>query len=423
MSESAPAAQPRRAAFSFIFITALLDVLALGLVIPVLPGLVSGFAGGDTTSAARYLGLFGTAWALMQFIFSPVLGSLSDRIGRRPVILLSNLGLGLDYILMALAPSLGWLFVGRVLSGITAASIPAASAYIADVTPPEQRAARFGMLGAAFGIGFVLGPALGGVLGSTHPHLPFWLAAALSLTNALYGLFVLPESLPPERRSPFSWARANPIGSLALLRTHRQLLGLAGVTLLMDIAHVVFPSVFVLYVNHRYGLNERDVGLFLAAWGVCSLGVQAGLVQPAVSWLGERWTLIVGLLFGMASMLIYGLAPTTSILWLGTPVGVFWGLAGPALQGLMTRHVQPSEQGQLQGANGSLMGLAEMLGPFLFTLTFAAGIRPSSAVQLPGAPFLVAALLLGAAAAAGVWVTRAAPGPVPEGAESSAPRA
>src|SRR5262245_47429817 len=218
---------PRKAAFAFVFVTILLDMLAIGMIIPVLPKLVESFLAGDTARASEIFGLFGTVWALMQFVFSPVQGALSDRFGRRPVILISNFGLGLDYIVMALAPSLSWLFVGRVISGITAASISTSYAYVADVTPADERAARFGLLGAAFGVGFVLGPALGGLAGAVDPRLPFWIAAGLSLANALYGLLVLPESLPPERRAPFAWRRANPVGALALLRSQSALIGLA----------------------------------------------------------------------------------------------------------------------------------------------------------------------------------------------------
>src|SRR5215467_12489913 len=217
MNDKKGAARP--AAFAFVFITVMLDMLAIGVIIPVLPKLVVEFSGGDAEAAARVYGLFGTVWALMQFVFSPVQGALSDRFGRRPVILISNFGLGLDYIVMALAPSLNWLFLGRVISGITAASISTSYAYVADVTPPGERAARFGLLGAAFGVGFVLGPALGGLAGAVDPRLPFWIAAGLSLANALYGFFILPESLPPERRAPFAWRRANPVGALMLLRS------------------------------------------------------------------------------------------------------------------------------------------------------------------------------------------------------------
>ena len=218
MTDVPTSAPQRRAAFIFVFITVLLDMLALGIVIPVLPKLVVDFLAGDAASAADFLGLFGTAWALMQFLCSPIHGALADRFGRRPVILISNFGLSLDYVLMALSPNIWWLFVGRVISGISAASISTAYAYIADVTLPAERAARFGMLGVAFGAGFVFGPALGGLAGAVDPRLPFWIAAGLSLINGLYGVFVLPESLPREKRAAFSWRRANPVGSLKLLR-------------------------------------------------------------------------------------------------------------------------------------------------------------------------------------------------------------
>ncbi len=261
MTEPHQPATPRRAALSFIFITVVLDMLALGMIVPVLPKLVEDFVGGNTARAAEIYGLFGTVWAAMQFVFSPVLGGLSDRFGRRPVILLSNLGLGLDYIVMALAPSVGWLFLGRVISGITSASTSTAYAYIADVAPPEKRAAGFGMLSAAFGLGFVIGPAIGGVLGNIDPRLPFWVAAGFSFLNYMYGLLVLPESLPPERRERFSWRRANPMGSLKLLRSNRELFGLAIVNFLGNIAHEALPTTFVLYAMYRYGWNERTIGL------------------------------------------------------------------------------------------------------------------------------------------------------------------
>ena len=273
MSAPAPAGG-RRAALAFIFVTILLDMFALGLVIPVLPRLVEDFLGGDTAGAARIYGLFATVWAVMQFLFMPVMGALSDRYGRRRVILLSNLGLGLSYVLMALAPGLAWLFVARVISGITAASVSTAMAYVADVTPPAGRAAAFGRTGIAIGLGFVLGPALGGLLGSVDPRLPFWVAAALSLLNAAYGIFVLPESLPPERRRAFEWRRANPLGSLTLLRSSRVLTGLAGVMFLANIAHAALPATFVLYAGYRFGWDARDVGFVLAAVGASSALVQ-----------------------------------------------------------------------------------------------------------------------------------------------------
>ncbi len=397
MSEEAAVPTGRKAAFAFIFLTVLMDVLALGVIIPVLPKLVLGFVGGDTPKAAHLTGLFGTLWALMQFFCSPLLGVLSDRYARRPVILLSCLGLGLDYFAMALAPSLAWLFVGRVVSGITAASIGAAGAYIADVTPPDKRAAKFGMLGAAWGLGFVIGPALGGLLGSHSPRLPFWVAGGLCLLNTLYGLFVLPESLPPERRAPFSLKKANPIGALNLIRSYPQLTVLAAVFLLYQLAHQVLPSVFVLYSGHRYGWTESDVGYCLAGVGVCGVIVQGGLVRPIVARLGERRSMLAGLCFGIAGFTIYGLATTGMGIWAGIPVFAFMGLFGPSALGSMSKLVDPTQQGRLQGANSCLGGIAGMIGPVLYTSTFAEFIRPHRLWQLPGAPFYLAAALLGLA--------------------------
>ncbi|MBM3521822.1 MAG: TCR/Tet family MFS transporter [Alphaproteobacteria bacterium] len=389
----------RQAAFAFIFITVALDMLAIGIVIPVLPMLVREFLGGDTPRAAEIYGLFGTAWALMQFLFSPVLGGLSDRFGRRRVILASNIGLGLDYILMALAPTLAWLFIGRLINGITSASISTAHAYIADITPMEKRAGTYGMLGAAFGLGFVLGPALGGVLGAVDPRLPFWVAAGLSLANALYGAFVLPESLPPERRAAFAWRRANPLGALQLLRKHDGLLSLAGISFLNRLAHAVLPSTAVLYMNHRYGWNERDIGLTLAAVGVCAVIVQAGLVRPVVARLGEARTLMIGLVSGGLGFAVYGFAPTGASFLVGVPLMGLWGLASPSAQALMTSRVDPTEQGRLQGANASLGGIADMIGPTLFAVIFAWFIATGRAVPIPGAPFILAAVMMLAAIA------------------------
>ena len=396
----------RPAAIAFIFITVVLDVIALGIIIPVLPRLVQSFLGGDTARAAQTYGLFGTVWALMQFIFSPVMGALSDRFGRRPVILFSIFGLGFDYILMALAPSLGWLFLGRVISGITGASFTTAGAYIADVTPAEKRAAGFGIIGAAWGLGFVLGPALGGVLGGIDPRLPFWAAAGMTLVNAVYGFFVLPESLPRERRRPYSWRRANPLGSLKLLRSHPELSGLATVYFLFLLAHQVLPSVFVLYTGYRYGWSERTVGLTLAAVGICNITVQGILIKPIVARFRERATLLAGLLFGFTGFTAFALAGSGAVIWACLPVFALMGLFGPAVQSLMTRRVDPSEQGQLQGANSGIMGITGLIGPGMFTLTFAFFIGDGRDWHLPGAPFFLAALLLVMALGVAFWVTR-----------------
>ena len=388
---------PRKAALAFIFVTVLIDMLAFGMIIPVLPLLVQNFLGGNTARAAEIYGVFGTAWALMQFIFSPVQGSLSDHVGRRPVILISCAGLGLDFILMALAPNLWWLLVGRFISGITAASFSTAGAYIADVTPPEKRATSFGLIGAAFGVGFVLGPALGGLLGSISPRLPFWASAFMALANVCWGLFVLPESLPKDKRVPFAWKNANPLGALKLLRSQPMLADVAGSYFLVNLAHVVLPSITVLYMYYRYGWNARAVGVMLAGVGVCSLIVQGFLVKPVVKRLRERRAMALGLTFGAAGFAIYGLAPTGAIFWIGVPVMALWGIATPSLQTIMTRLVDVTEQGRLQGALASLTGLASLIGPTVFTQTFATVVGTRAEWALPGMPFLLAAALVFAA--------------------------
>jgi DHA1 family tetracycline resistance protein-like MFS transporter len=397
---------PSRAAFVFVFITVALDMLALGIIVPVLPKLIVRFEAGDIASAASVVGVFGAVWAAMQFLASPLLGALSDRFGRRPVILLSNFGLGLDYVLMAVAPSLAWLFVGRIVSGFTSASYATASAYIADVTPPEKRAKQFGMLGAAFGLGFVVGPAVGGLLGSVSLRLPFWAAAGLSLANAAYGFFILPESLPASRRARFTWARAHALGSLRLLRSEPMLFGLAGAAFLSFLAHESLPSMFVLYTDYRYHWGEAMVGLSLAAVGVCSAIVAAALVGPVVARLGERRSVLWGLGFGLLGFAAYGLAPTGGLFLAGVPFTALWGLAGPATQALLSRRVGPSEQGQLQGAVSSIRGITGMIGPLVFTQVFAAAVSPHRGVHVPGAPYMLAALLLAAALYLAWHVTR-----------------
>jgi DHA1 family tetracycline resistance protein-like MFS transporter len=401
----------RGAAFAFIFITILLDMLALGLIMPILPKLVESFVNNDTAHAARIFGVFGTAWALMQFFFSPILGSLSDRFGRRPVVLLSNFGLGLDYVLMALAPSLIWLFVGRVISGITSASISTAFAYIADITPAERRAAVFGKVGAAFGAGFIVGPAVGGLLGDVDPRLPFWVAAGLSFSNTMYGLLILPESLPRNRRAPFRWKSANPIGALHLLRSDRVLTGLSVSNFFAQLAHAVLPSIFVLYAIYRYGWDSKTVGVTLAMVGICAMLVQGAGIGPIVRIFGERLALLLGLVCGAAGFLIFAIAPTGPLSWLGIPVMSLWGVSGAAIQSLMTKRVAPDQQGQLQGATASVQSISQLLGPFLFTLTFAHFISPQTPIHLPGAPFFLAsALVLLALAVAAGTLSGAKPG-------------
>ena len=383
----------RKAAVVFIFITVTLDMLALGLIMPVLPKLVLSFLGGDAPSAAKTFGIFATVFALMQFVFSPMLGVLSDRFGRRPVILLSNFGLGLDYIVMAVAPTLGWLFVGRVISGITAASISTGTAYVADIVEPEKRASAFGLIGAAFGVGFVLGPALGGLLGNSDPRLPFWVAGGLSLANAIYGFFVLPESLSPEKRKPFTLRRANPVGSLVLLRSHPELFRLAGIQFIGYIAHEVF-NVWALYTIFRYAWREGTIGLSLAMVGACSIVISSWIVPAMVSRVGERRTLYLGQFFGAVGMVLAGLATSSALFFLSIPVMMLWTVSSPAAQGMMSRRVSESEQGELQGAIGSLASLAFIFGPSVFTFIFAFFIDPKRGWNIPGMPWYLAAFLL-----------------------------
>ncbi|MEO6078660.1 MAG: TCR/Tet family MFS transporter [Steroidobacteraceae bacterium] len=393
---------PGSAAFIFVFITVALDMMAVGIIVPVLPKLIIEFKHGDVAQAAGYVGLFATIWAAMQFIFSPIIGAASDRFGRRPVILLSNFGLGLDYILMAVSPSLGWLFVGRVISGITSASYPTAGAYIADVTPPAERAGKFGMLGAAFGLGFIVGPAVGGLLGSIDLRLPFWVAAGLSLVNATYGFFILPESLPPERRKAFSIKAANVLGAYRLLRSHPELLGMAAALFVMGLAHESLPNTFVLYTDQRYGWTESRVGLVLALIGIASVVVSMLLVKPMVRRLGERRAALTGLFCGVVGFLCFALASTGAAFLVGIAFLGLLGLANPAFQALMSQRINSTEQGQLQGALGSIRAVTGMLGPIVFTQVFAASVG-SGNTRLLGAAFLVSAGLLVMALLIGLW--------------------
>lgn len=402
----------RRAAASFIFITIALDMLALGMIAPVLPRLIASFMQGNATGTAQMLGIFGTVFAVMQFFFSPVLGSLSDRFGRRPVVLLSNFGLGLDYLLMAWAPALGWLFVGRLISGLTASSVPTGMAYMTDVTPPEKRASAFGLIGAAFGMGFVLGPALGGILGSVNPRLPFWVAGVLSLLNGMYGLFVLPESLNQEHRSKFSWKRANPVGSLRLLRNNKILLGLSAVLVLGYLAQQSLQNVYVLYADYRFGWTDRSVGLSLALVAVFSGLYGAGLVKPLVKRIGERNALSLGLVGGAIGYVMFGMSRTGLLLLWGIPVLNLMSVAWPSAQSVMSREVKPSEQGQMQGAVQSLRGLAGIFGPVMFTYVFSKTFGPTAPWRAPGAAFYLAGALLVASLLVAQWVRPAKESPI-----------
>ena len=406
-SPSSPLApNPGRAAFVFILIMVAFDFLAFGIIAPVLPDLIRQIEGGDFARASIITGYFGFAWATMQFIFSPILGGWSDRFGRRPVILISCFGLSIDYVFMALAPSLRWLFVGRLISGITTSNVSTAFAYITDVTKPEERAKPFGLVSAVFGLGFVIGPAAGGYLGNINLRFPFWAAAVLSFANALYGYFVLPESLPPERRAKSAWHMANPLGSLKLLCSNAELAGLSVVTTLYYLAHNSLPSMWALYTEYRYAWSRRDVGLSLSIVGVSAALVSGVLVGPFVRRFGERRSLLSGLFFGTLGFMGFALAARGWMILAVIPLIALWGIAAPAMQSLMSRHVDPSSQGKLQGAINSLRAITGMIGPVLFTQIFTLAISPRFGCYFPGAPYLLATLLLFSSLLLAAYVTR-----------------
>ena len=405
-SPSAQAPKPLRAAFRFIFIALTLDMLALGIISPVLPRLIMQLQGGDVASTAHWVGWFGTIAAVMQFASMGMVGALSDTIGRRPIMLLSMFGQAVNYVIIAMAPDLGWLTIGQIIAGVTSSSVSTAMAYVVDVTPTHERASAFGRLSAAFGIGFMIGPALGGLVGQFDPRAPFWVAGALSALNGLYGLFVLPESLSHDKRARFSWARVNPVASFTLFKQRKSVRGLAGVKFLNDIAFLSFQSTLALYAMYRYGWGPRDIGLTLTLYAVLSGILQAGFVGPIVKLIGERAAVIVGLIFGAAGFAAIGLSPTGLLLLIFMPIGVLWGLAGPANQSIMTGRVEATEQGLLQGALASLTGIAGMIGPGLFTTVFALFIGRESSLNQPGAPFLAAAVLVAVSAFVAFFATR-----------------
>jgi MFS transporter, DHA1 family, tetracycline resistance protein len=395
-------AKPSRAAMYFVLITVFLDILAFGLIIPVLPKLIMSFFGNDEAYATRWSGYLSFFFALLQFVFSPIQGALSDRFGRRPVILASNIGLSFDFFIMAIAQSFPMMFIGRLLSGITSASFSTAAAYIADTTVPEKRAEAYGKMGAAFGIGFIVGPAVGGMLSHRYGlHAPFWLAMMLSLANFCYGYFVLPESLPLDKRTPFAMKRANPVASLNFLQANRTLRAPAFVGFMVQLAHNVFPATFVFYAGHRYHWSELEVGWTLAVVGVCAAVVQGGLIGKIIKALGERRALLVGLLCGTIGMLGYGAAAKPWQFFIFIPVMSFWGLATASSQAMMSKAVDPREQGRLQGAMTSLQSIAGIIGPPLFTGIFSHlvatdhGALPK--LYIPGATFFTAAAFLGIA--------------------------
>ncbi len=384
----------RPAAVIFILVTVFIDVLGIGIIIPILPELIKDFVGGSTAMAGRWFGILAATYALMQFVFAPLLGALSDRVGRRPVILISLFGLGIDYVVMGLAPSLGWLFAGRLIAGLMGANITTANAYIADISSPENRARNFGFIGVAFGMGFIFGPALGGLLGGIDLRLPFFVSAGLALVNWLYGFFVLPESLPPEKRDRFEWRKANPVGSLLVLGSYPLVAGLTAAFVFVVLAQRGLETVWVLYTGHKFGWDEQANGLSLMLVGIMAAVVQGGLVRPIVGRLGERRAILGGLVVATITFVGYGMATAGWMLLVCIVFGSIGGVAGPAIQSLVAGAVAPAEQGKVQGAIASLMSLTGILAPLIFTsglFSFFTSTRAPFA--LPGAPFLLGALM------------------------------
>ena len=387
-------ATPRQPAVGFIFITVVLSILGFGLMIPVLPELVKEFKGGNVSAGSHTYGVLVGVYALLQFIGAPILGSLSDRFGRRRVILISVAGASIDYVIMALAPSLAWLFFARCISGFTAGIFATANAYVADVTTPEKRAQSYGMIGAAFGLGFVIGPLLGGFLGAINLRLPFWFAAGCAALNFLYGWFVLPESLPPENRRPFSWSRANPIGAFRALKRLPAVRGLADSYFLIMLAQAMLYSIWVLYTGHRYAWDTRQVGISLCVVGILTALVQTTLVKRAVASLGDSRAMVVGFSVMITAQLCYGLAAHGWIIYLIMVVGSLAGLTGPALQSYITKHVPPDEQGSVQGVFAGLVSLAGIPGPLIATWSFAWAVGPGRPMWLSGLPFFISSSLV-----------------------------
>ncbi len=384
----------RKPALGFIFVTLVLDILGVGLIIPILPKLITVLSDGDLSAAAHTYGWLAALFSLMQFVCAPVLGSLSDRFGRRAVILGSLFGSALDYLLLAFAPTLPWFFLGRIISGMTAANITAANAYIADVSPPEKRAQNFALVAAAFGLGFVAGPALGGWLGNIHLRLPFFVGAGLTTLNWLYGLLILPESLPRDQRRAFSWKRANPVGSLLALKRFPVVLGLTATYFLMMLAHQTFPSTWVLYTSYRYHWTPGQVGASLAVVGVMAMIVQGGLSRRIIPALGERRSIVIGLTNATVFMFAYGLATQGWMIYVLLTLGSFGSIASPALQGLISRHVPLNEQGAVQGALASLASVAGVLAPPLTTSLFGYFISPQAPTPVPGIAFFLGSALM-----------------------------
>jgi len=386
--------EPRKAAISFIFFTLLLDVIGLGLIIPVFPQLISELVGGNMSTASQWSGLLTFAYAITQFVFAPVIGNLSDQYGRRPVLLLSLFGFGIDYIFLSLAPTIWWLFIGRIIAGVFGASFTTATAYIADISTPETRSKNFGMVGAAFGLGFIIGPGLGGLLGELGPRVPFIAAGILTFVNMIYGYFVLPESLSKEHRRPFEWKRANPMGSLMQLKKYKGVGGLIVAFFLVYIGGHAVQSTWTFVNIEKFHWSNSLMGLSLTFIGILIALVQGGLIRYTTPKFGEEKSIYIGLGLYAFGLLLFSFATEGWMMFVFLVPYCLGGIAGPALQSIISGNVPKNEQGELQGALTSVMSVTSIIGPLLMTNLFAWFTRPEGSVRFEGAPFLAGAVFM-----------------------------
>lgn len=387
------AAAGSKKAIGFIFVTVLIETIGFGIVLPVLPQLIVDLTGSDISTASIYGGWLGVVYAGTQFFCAPIMGNLSDHFGRRPVLLASLFAFGIDYALMGFAPTLGWLFLGRFIAGIAGASYTPAYAYIADVSPADQKAQNFGLIGAAFGFGFIIGPVLGGILGNYGVRMPFFAAAALALVNMIYGYFVLPETLAKEQRRNFSWSRAHPLGALKALRRYPLVLGIAGVLFVHYLAHNSLPAVWSFYGTEKFQWSPRQIGYSLGAVGLMMAIVQGGLMRKILPRLGERRAAYIGLTFAAIAFLGYAFAPFGWVVYLFMVPSALSGIAYPSLQGIMSGMVPANAQGELQGGLASISSITAILSPFVMTQLFGYFTSAAAPFQFPGAAYFAAGLL------------------------------
>jgi len=384
----------RKAAVGFIFITLLLDVIGLGIIIPVIPALIQELTGGSISEASRYGGWLIASYALVQFLCAPIVGALSDKYGRRPILLLSLLGFGLDYLVLAVAPTIGWLFLARIIAGVFGASFTTGAAYIADVSSAEKRAQNFGLLGAAFGLGFIIGPVTGGILGEIGPRVPFYAAALVTFLNLTYGYFILPESLHKENRREFEWSRANPLGALFALKRYPSVAGLIGALTFIYLASHAIQGTWTYFSMEKFNWSESMVGYSLGLVGIMSALVQGLLIRIIIPKIGEYNTMITGIIFNICGCLLFSMASEGWMLLCFIIPYSLGGIAGPAIQGILSNQIPDNEQGQLQGALTSMMAATGIIGPLMMTSIFAYFTAENAPIYFPGAPFVTGAVLV-----------------------------